>query len=447
MARRASSISIRRAVLNLFPDEFVRRLARATRTVKRRRKVDPVHLLWTLVFGFDDGRQRSIAGLRRAYGEVAKESLSASAFYKRFSPALVTMLKACVDHAIEAGLGVAGRLTGPLAAFRDVTLLDSTVLRLHTLLAQDFPGCRTTTAPAAAKLHLVYSVRAAGRGSIQLTSERTPDLRTVIVGEWVRGHLLMFDLGYFSYELFDRITHHGGVFVTRLKRHVNLEILSVERGDRRGARRRVFREWLAHSRAPLIDLWVAMPTQRCASARWSSQQRRPMRIVGVRTDKGYELYFTNASSAQLPAADLPAVYAARWEIELLFREWKSHYRLEDLPSEKRVVVEALLYASMLTLLVSRRLANAIRDRLGRDARRVRNQRWARIFESLAPRLLWIVTRSRWQSAALERHCAALLMREARDPNAGRLALIECVERRKHARFIRERENRSNISGF
>ncbi len=41
---------------------------------------------------------------------------------------------------------------------------------------------------------------------------------------------------------------------------------------------------------------------------------------------------------------MATAYGARWQIELLFREMKSSYGVEEMPSRKRHVVEALLYA-------------------------------------------------------------------------------------------------------
>ena len=60
-----------------------------------------------------------------------------------------------------------------------------------------FPGTRTNCAPAAAKLHLVMSVRGTGAHKVKVTGERAKDHRTLQMGPWVEGRLLLFDLGYF----------------------------------------------------------------------------------------------------------------------------------------------------------------------------------------------------------------------------------------------------------
>ena len=73
-------------------------------------------------------------------------------------------------------------------------------------------------------------------------------------------------------------------------------------------------------------------------------------------------YVTNMPVDIMRAAHLPAVYAARWEVELVFRELKTHYRLDQLPSANKHIVEVLIYAAILALLASRALYRALFNR-------------------------------------------------------------------------------------
>jgi IS4 transposase len=101
--------------------------------------------------------------------------------------------------------------------FRDVLATDSTLVRLHELLERSFPASRTNHTKAAAKLHVVMSVQGKGMRSVKLSSGRQHDSPVLKVGRWVRDRLLLFDLGYFRYGLFDRIDAQGGYFISRLK--------------------------------------------------------------------------------------------------------------------------------------------------------------------------------------------------------------------------------------
>lgn len=74
----------------------------------------------------------------------------------------------------------------------------------------------------------------------------------------------------------------------------------------------------------------------------------------------YHLYITNLSAKQLSPAQVSALYRCRWVVELLFRELKARYRLDELPSRKPRIVKALILASVLTLVVSRVLLSLFR---------------------------------------------------------------------------------------
>ena len=63
------------------------------------------------------------------------------------------------------------------------------------------------------------------------------------------------------------------------------------------------------------------------------------------------------------------------------------YRLKDLPSRKSNVVKALVYASILTLVVSRMLLKAVLEKRNIDSDDIPRRRWAVIFCSITHELL------------------------------------------------------------
>ena len=66
--------------------------------------------------------------------------------------------------------------------------------------------------------------------------------------------------------------------------------------------------------------------------------RRRLRLVAVRLPDSAEnrYYLTNIDPDSLDAQAVAQTYAARWQIELIFKELKSHYRLDDRPLAKRI---------------------------------------------------------------------------------------------------------------
>lgn len=423
---------LRRAVASMLPRREIERQARATGVLGRQRKVRVHALFWSLVLGYGTGRVRTLAGLRRSYEDAAGHTLSASAFYDRLTPAVARWLRALLAQAIARTVAQV-RLRGPLRSFQDLVLTDSTVIRLHELLAGAFPACRTNHTQAALKLHVVYSVAAVGLRSIKLTAERAHDGPVFTVGRWVKDRLLLFDLGYFRYQLMSCITRNGGFYVVRLKKSADPLIVAVHRSWRGRAVDLVGKrvsEVLPRLQRQEIDVEVEVCFKNRIYAGVRRSARMRMRLVGVRDDHSGEhhLYLTNVPPHRLTANEIAQVYAARWIIELLFRQLKGQFRAEDLPSSKRAIVEALVYASLIALAVSRELMGMIQRCLGKRGQRVPQERWARLFADAARDLLRSLAR---RTSALTRALLAgverILLHEAVDPNAGRLLLLQRVE--------------------
>ena len=436
MARRRSSIPLRSSLRKLFPASLLREWSVQTGAVQRHRKVGIEALFWTVVLGFGTGRQRSIAGLRRAFEKATGRTLAPSSFYKRFRPEFTALLKLAVGRAVDSALTTSRRLEGPLSGFRDLVLADATVLRLHSLLEHRWPATRTNHTRAAAKLHVVLSVRGASCQAVKITSERAADGRVLRIGPWVSGRLLLFDLGYFRYQLFSCITRNGGFFLSRLKSNANPTIVAINRTHRGRAVDVVgqpLQDVLDRLQRDVLDVMVRVHFRRRRYRGQQSGAEQILRVVGVRDPRTGQrrLYVTNVAPEALRAEDVQAVYAARWEVELLFREWKQHYRLDELPSRKPEIVEALLYASILTLVVSRRLGELVRQRLGKRRDRLRAHRWAKIFEAVAQDLLLVVLRRPRDTVVIRGILQRFLLRESIDPNANRRSLIQAVEAREH----------------
>jgi len=431
---RPKFIPVRETLRNTFTAAKIRTLARASGAFLRIRKIDPVALFWTLVLGFGAGRVRSIAGLRRAYEKETGTQLVPSAFYDRFNEGLVKMLAMAIDEGLKLLTGVPPALAGPLKAFNDVILTDSTVVRLNELLADAYPACRTNHTKAALKMHAVISVRGKGPNSIKVTSERRHDGPVFTVGPWVKDKLLLFDLGYFNYRLFASIRRNGGYFISRLKSNVD-PIIVEDNGPKKRGRVSLEGEPLRYVLAALkrdtIDVMVKIRYRKRSYGGKKSGKlaEQCLRVVGVRDDETREwhVYITDLPVEKLSAREIGQVYRARWLVELLFRELKSRYRMEDMPSANKHVVHTLLYAAVLTLVVSRRLLEVAQKKLGSEAARVPIERWAVVFADVAGKLLEMILLPPRKTKHAEGRVTEFILHEAVDPNRGRPSLLESIE--------------------
>jgi DDE family transposase len=115
-----------------------------------------------------------------------------------------------------------------------------------------------------------------------------PRIRAALQAGW----LVLFDLGFVNYALFDALTTDGIYFLTRLKQNAVVTVLSEER------RTSTLRE---------ARIRLGRGTAACS---------HELRLIEVRVGERWQRYVTNVlDQAQLPGGYVAGLYAERWRIE------------------------------------------------------------------------------------------------------------------------------------
>lgn len=419
----------RELLANALPTDFIEQRADELDVVERDRKVDIVALLWTLVLGWPAAAKRSIASLRRAYQWAAGHRLARSSFHNRLSEKLLTLLKSCLSTLLERARNQSSSYHGlAFRNFEDVLAIDSTVLRLHDMLEDVYPGC--SDGVATAKLDVVMNIADASPNRVQIAEGRQSDQAFwQRIGPWVEDKLLLFDLGYYDFNFFHRIDRHDGRFITRLKSDANPTIVAnhlTTRGNAIDLEGKQLQEVLGRLQRQQFDVTVEVEVKMQKYRGTRSRRTRRFRLVGQRdeeVDDDYRLYLTNIDRDVLEVEDLSESYRLRWQIELLFRQLRSHARLDELPTSKEHVAKILIYASIIALLVSREILRELRER--DPGGFYPASRFQAVFEAFARPALHALTASRREGELTLLDCIA---REARDPNLVRERSMDTLYR-------------------
>ena len=423
------SRTIEEELNNLFSPEWLRETAKETGFIKRERKIDPALMFWSLVLGFGVQLQRTLASLRRLYEEKGEVHISRSGFYDRFTPELVKFLHACVLHGLENITQEPNRrLKDKLAGFKDLVIQDSTVVRLYKNLADQWPATRTKKVAAGVKVSLLVSAVADGVKRVALHGERTSEVKTLRIGPWVKDRILLIDLGFYKHQIFARIEENGGYFVSRLKSNANPLIVSTNRtwrGRTTDVVGKRLSEVLPKLKRQVLDVEVEVEFKRRKHNGKQRKDTKRFRLVAVYNaeEKKYHVYITNIASNRLDAEDIAVLYSARWEIEQIFKELKSRYGLDVLPTSNPQVVEALLWVGILTLIVSRRVYLIVYSANLENAPRYTHLRWATIFAEKSHRLLDAVLDYADIDAGLM-DLFEVYQSQALDPNVNRKRLMD-----------------------
>ena len=239
----------------------------------------------------------------------------------------------------------------------------------------------------------------------------------------------------------DLIDANGGWFLTRLKPNANPEVtaeLREWRGNAISLEGEQVQDILDDLHRDVIDADGEVEFKRRIYNGTRSRAVETFRVVGVWNDEEerYHLYITNLPVKDYSAPDIAKLYQARWEVELLFRELKTVYGLDEVTSGKPKVVEALILIGLLSLVVSRTLRELFieiieENRSDGDVEAsslLPRERWAQAFGRRSDRVLRrVASRLGYEPPSL----VESLMNDALNPNAHRISLLEEVQ---HERF-------------
>ncbi len=93
--------------------------------------------------------------------------------------------------------------------------------------------------------------------------------------------------------------------------------------------------------------------------RRASKHSRQVRAVTLAMAE-WVLLVTTLDAASWPAASVRRLYRARWQVELLFKRWKSLLQVNDLRVQQQVAVEAVLRLKLLAWLLQAEVAREVR---------------------------------------------------------------------------------------
>jgi hypothetical protein len=316
--------------------------ARDSGVIQRTRRFTALSLARTFVLGFLRDPRASDEKLAQMAAQCGA-AVTPQAIEQRHTPRLVAFLQRLFGCATQLVLGSDKALAPLLERFTSVTVSDSSTITLPDELAHEFRGCGGSYGGGAAalKLQTELDLRSGALAHVAVEPGRSPDAATS--RQQVRrgpGSLRIADLGYFALPVFAAMAAAGAYFLSRLQfgtqvRHAGstVDVLA----------------WLAQQAGPFVDGAVLLGQgQRlpCRLLAWRLPQeqatRRRQKLRELLTKKGrvpsaerlawcdWTILVTNVPADRLTPPEAAVLYRARWQVELLFKRWKSEGLVAEL---------------------------------------------------------------------------------------------------------------------
>jgi Transposase DDE domain len=353
-----------RELLQGLLEESMDTLARETGCVKRERKFSGSTLLSTLVLTMLRNPQPNLRDYQNTAAQLGVD-VTENAIDLRFSPDLVAFLAAAVRCVLDHVLTTDAPPVELLDRFHEVLIGDSTTISLPDEYAAQFPGCGGSydSGKAVLKIQVLWDLRH-GRLPLFLEPGRASDAKSPIMEiASSAGVLSILDLGYFSVERFERAEQAQGYWLSRLQHGTTVcdaagKLVDLRKFFARKAKQGIVDVPVQIGVKRLPCRLVAVPVpQKIAAARrrkiWEkARDRGRVPTKEYLQLQAWTIFVTNCPPELLTWKEVVVLYRARWQIERLFKLWKSYNRLADRQAGAASVRQMVeLYARLIAVII------------------------------------------------------------------------------------------------
>jgi hypothetical protein len=341
-------------------------LALTTGFIQRQRKITGSNFIKTLFFAWMQKEAPSVEGIARA-GFSHALYISAQGLEQRLTESACEFLKAligyaitekiCAEHSVEIEI---------LNRFTAVYITDTSTFILPNELKPYYLGTggKSDVNQSALKLDTCIELKS-GSLSCGLLQGTDADSRSPLAEKQnEKGALRLQDLGYFNLHRMKEQSERGEYWLSRLlpntkildshKQEIDLQsyLLSATKTQNHveldvlvGKQEQVSARLIGHRLSQEAAGRRREQLKKNASKHGRSPTARNLALCD------WSLYITNVERTKLTLKECLILYRVRWQIELLFKLWKTHNQVGQSRSQKCYRILCEIYIKLLVVLV------------------------------------------------------------------------------------------------
>ncbi|PEC87376.1 IS4 family transposase [Bacillus cereus] len=354
---------------------ILQQLAQETGFVKRKSKYGARDLAALCIWISQHVASDSLTRLCSQLYTNTATLMSPEGLNQRFNPAAVAFLrevftslltqKLCSNHSLSAHI---------ISTFNRIRILDATVFQLPDQFATDYQGSGGSSNKAGVKIQLEYDLLSGQFLNVQL-GYGTICLETVEAGD-----LCLRDLGYFDLGDLQTIHDKEAYYISRLKLNTRIYTKNPEPKYFNNGTVKKQTEYIQLDMTQMMSDLIPGETIEIPEAYIGQNQKLPARVIihrltddqtktrlknqAIREKKkgivmkdkskrlmGMNVYITNTSLEDVPTNYVHSLYSLRWQIEILFKTWKSFFEIDKCQNIKRERLECHLYGQLIGILL------------------------------------------------------------------------------------------------
>jgi len=356
-----------------FTSEELNELAREAKFVQREyggSKIDGEIFLNLIVFHNENLKEQSLEDLSGILKDERGIEISKQGLHQRFNEYAVSFLSTALEKLLQQQLqSSAIKLLDN--EFNRVLIKDSVCFQVDESMAEFYPGSGGSGSTAAIRIQFEYDLLSGTITDISINAfneqDATDSLATIEKAE--AGDLIIRDLAYMSVAVLKKIINKLALYLCRpntnvkmyeLKngKYIEIDFDSIVNYMKKHKISFMEKEVYYGSNEKLKTRLILhlLPAEELAKRLRKASQNAKKNGNGnlsknYKARAGLNLFITNASKEQIPTENVWPIYRLRWQIELMFKIWKSICNIEKVQKVNKERLECHVYSKLIFIVL------------------------------------------------------------------------------------------------
>lgn len=359
-------------ILKRFSSQEIEEIGRETGFVKKTSKFRASDFLTLLLFNSEQSNNVSLNQLAIEFGLQSENTISKQGIDKRFNAKAVLFIKSILEKYLKEEVLKTSLPIGWSELFNRIRIKDGTRFILPEKLADHLKGFGGSkgVSKAGACIQYEFDLKNGEVLDLEVTSANVPDSRNAQItkDKIEKGDLILRDLGYFGLNIIKEIKAKEAFIISKLntktailirknKQVVPLKLKYLYRLMLIRGQKSLEMEVLIgkEEQIPIRLILEIMPDEvyekRIKEIEKHNKKKGFKTSEEYKTRSRFNLTITNVEEEKMPKEAITSFYRLRWQIELMFKVWKSNYQIDQTRSMKYERYMCLLYARLLLVMV------------------------------------------------------------------------------------------------
>jgi Transposase DDE domain len=302
---------------------------------------------------------------------VSKQSLD-----ERYNTYAVKFLKMCFAKMLTDVLVKSTENSAFIEIFNRIRIGDSTSFKLPANLSPFYQSGGGDTGPSSIKMFYEFDLIKGEFLELQIGCGRKNDADFLQNGLSIKPKdLVIKDLGFYQHKEFKKIDANGGYFISRFKSKTNLYKKNLDGEFEKVNLTNLLSEieslssvhlFLGEEKQPVRLVIAPLPdkvTQKRLKQLIKTSKHKKWKLSSDRKLLcGFNIYITNIAQ-NVEDQSILDLYALRWQIELLFKIWKSLFKINEIGHTNIFRFECYILGRLIALCLSQNIQGIFKEHL------------------------------------------------------------------------------------